>query len=205
MDLRAAWPVLALALAGCFQPATSPATGLTADVHTTATATGTLTTTAPPGEDDIDVAGVVLPYAGGFLANLTAHNTGQHTFGYDTSYCVGGPWSATLSGPPGEALIYRDPGNQHLGCAGSRLGRLPPGAWLNWTAQPGCNLYAVCDNQWDGRLWTKGQAGRAPPGDYTWRIRFPYYDTPGHTENQTFTSPEGRHVKEVVFEVSLPP
>ncbi|MCA1810613.1 MAG: hypothetical protein LC623_01215 [Halobacteriales archaeon] len=168
--------LLALALAGCLQPA---GTGATARTPPSASPPWRATGTAGPLADgsDVAVAGTVTAFHGGFLANLSAHNAGPHPYGYPTYDCMSKGWWASLAGPPGENLTYRDPSAYRLGCPGQRSVPLPAGGWANWTATPGCNIYAACDNQWDGRLWdASGNAAPAPAGTYTWRFRFPYHD-----------------------------
>lgn len=199
--------VLALAASGCLGAGTQDAPPSDTGTRSTSATATAPPTSGPPAEspanaDDIVLGGSVDRWPGGFLANLTAHNTGQHTYGFSQDYCMGGPWSARLSGPPGANLTYRDPSYHSLGCAGDRLGRLGPGEWYNWTADPDCRFAHVCDNQWDGRLWDEDRtAHQAPPGRYSWEFRFPYYDEPARSENGTFTEPAGRQLKTLAFAV----
>ncbi|HEX2065780.1 MAG TPA: hypothetical protein VHI93_03110 [Candidatus Thermoplasmatota archaeon] len=182
--------LLALSLAGCVQPIE----GLRPPLP------GTSAAAPGPDGDGIVVGGNVSSYAGGFLANLTAHNAGGRTWGYRQAYCIGSPWVASLSGPPGDGLDYLGP-RDRLGCPG-KSGAFPPGAWLNWTANPGCILEAVCDNQWDGRLWDRGTPFQAPNGTYTWTFRFSYDAAPPPPDGPF--NPVRAGAKELAFRITLP-
>lgn len=198
------WTCFALAclfagiMAGCLQPPGPPGPDATS---------GSQTTSAPMPAEPIEVFGSLREHEAGWLVDAQAHHVGNATLGYVQSYCEGTAWFAQLSGPPGENLTYRDPNAFQLGCPGFTNGRFEPGTWQNWTADPDCDLYYVCDNQWDGRIWPGGHTDDgpgepAPPGNYTWRFIFPYFDHPGYTDDR-YHNPQGRHTIEVVFTVEV--
>jgi hypothetical protein len=181
-----------ICVAGCLQPP-GPA-----DSGTTPTTEGSTTpTAAPPNPADILVRGNLHWDGTQYLANLSAYNSGGHAYGYSQPYCVGTPWQAGLSGPPGTGLTYRDPSYASYGCS-SMSGRFAPKTWANWTADPSCHRHLICDNQWDGRLWdANGQPSLAPPGNYTWRFSLSYSDIPPTTPND---APAGDlHTEQIVF------
>jgi hypothetical protein len=135
---------------------------------------------------DVVLTAQVHEVRGGFLANLTAHNVGDHTYWLRHESCGyrgEPPWSAELYDGAGNATWYWGP---------DRLGQQPcqgdmtpfgPGAWENWTATSlDCPWYGVCDNVWDGRLWSGSNASDvhwkvAPPGAYTWTFTFRYQES----------------------------
>jgi hypothetical protein len=180
--------LLALLAAGCATPKDPSPGTIPADL-------------AIPG-NDVVASGRVQSASGHFLANVSAHNVGARAYAFSQPYvCAGTPWTATLSGPPGEDLVYRN-GDHHPSCPSS-YGEIRPGGWVNWTANPKCSTYTACDNAWDGRLWSGGEPRPAPAGDYTWRFRFRYYDLGSGTGSPTGDG-SGAHAVELEFHVTVP-
>lgn len=113
-----------------------------------------------------------------WLANVTARNVGTTTYTALQPYCMGTAIAAHMLAPDGRRVEHRDPSLNQLGCPGE-VKPFAPGAWMNWTADPNCQIRTVCDNQWDGRLWEGETPSRAPPGTYTWVFSLTYRDPPG--------------------------
>jgi hypothetical protein len=177
-----AWLALsALMMAGCTGPEDdTPRSGdggpsSTSDTRSTPS-------DVPHASARVVLNGTLEPFGTGSVANVSAYNPGPDTFGVGRSYCVStyGAWTAALSGPPGDDLVYRDPDANQLYCAGETGIPMPPGSYWNWTfsgdwGRGVCDTRFVCDNVWDGDLReANGAWARAPPGDYTWRFTFGY-------------------------------
>jgi hypothetical protein len=180
-----AWLALsAVVLAGCMRPGGDDAANGNDDSSSPSSTSDTRSTPTdgPPGTTRIVLDGTLVPFGAGFVANVSAYNPGPETFGVGRFYCVSnyGAWTAELSGPPGDDLVYRDPEANQLYCAGETGIPMPPGSYWNWTfsgdwGRGACGTRYVCDNVWNGTLRDANKTwAPAPPGDYTWRFTFAY-------------------------------
>jgi hypothetical protein len=167
--MQYAWIALAMLCAGCTQPLDS----------------GTSTPTTDPtdplhGPGGVAITGQVSRWGDAYVANVSAYNAGP-THGILQSYCVSGygAWESRLLDASGTVLRHRNPNANQLGCAGSLMA-MPTGSYWNWTVEDvRCDTRYVCDNIWDGLIWTPSGEGKpAPRGTYTWEFTFRYTDRP---------------------------